>query len=52
MNLNGRENMVIVMSEKTCGFCKHFHLDGMFGFWYEKDHDWTLVSENCSDFER
>lgn len=34
------------------GRCKYFHLDGMFGFWCEKDHDWTLVNEICSDFER
>lgn len=40
------------MCKKTCGFCKHFQIDGMFGFWCEKDHDWTLVSGNCSDFER
>lgn len=41
------------MSEKKCGHCKHFHLDGMFDFWCEKGHDWTLnVNENCSDFER
>ena len=40
------------MSEKNCGHCKHFQLDGMFGLWCEKDHDWTLVNENCSDFER
>ena len=40
------------MSEKNCEHCKHFQLDGMFGLWCEKDHDWTLVNENCSDFER
>ena len=40
------------MSEKNCGHCKHFQLDGMFGLWCEKDHDWTLVNGNCSDFER
>jgi len=40
------------MCKQTCGTCKHFHLDGMFGFWCEKDHDWTLVNGNCSDFER
>lgn len=39
------------MSEKNCGHCKHFQIDGMFGLWCEKDHDWTLVNENCSDFE-
>ena len=39
------------MSEKSCGHCKHFHLDGIFDFWCEKGHDWTLVNENCSDFE-
>ena len=40
------------MCKQTCGTCKHFHLDGMFGFWCEKGHDWTLVNGNCSDFER
>ena len=39
------------MSEKNCGHCKHFQIDGMFGLWCEKDHDWTLVNENCSDFK-
>lgn len=41
-----------MMSEKNCGHCKHFQIDGMFGLWCEKDHDWTLVNENCPDFER
>lgn len=36
----------------NCGYCKHFQIDGMFGIWCEKDHNWTLVNENCSDFER
>ena len=36
--------------KKNCGRCKHFHLDGMFGFWCEKDHNWTLM-KNCLDFE-
>ena len=40
------------MSEKNCEHCKHFQIDGMFGLWCEKDHDWTLVNGNCSDFER
>ena len=40
------------MSEKNCGYCKHFQLDGMFGFWCDKNHNWTLVNGNCSDFER
>lgn len=39
------------MCKKTCGTCKHFHLDGMFGFWCDKGKDWTLFNENCSDFE-
>lgn len=38
------------IEKKNCGRCKHFHLDGMFGFWCEKDHNWTLM-ENCLDFE-
>ena len=25
--------------KKNCGRCKHFHLDGMFGFWCEKGHN-------------
>lgn len=40
------------MSEKNCEHCKHFQIDGMFGLWCEKDHDWILVNGNCSDFER
>ena len=27
------------MSEKNCEHCKHFQIDGMFGLWYDKDHD-------------
>ena len=52
------ENMILKkkggdeMSEKNCEHCKHFQIDGMFGLWCEKDHDWTLVNDNCSDFER
>ena len=38
------------IEKKNCERCKHFHLDGMFGFWCEKDHNWTLM-ENCLDFE-
>ena len=37
--------------EKNCGHCKHFEIDGMFGLWCEKGHDWTLV-EYCSDYEK
>lgn len=40
------------MSEKNCGSCKHLHLDGMFDFWCDENHDWTLFNGNCSDFER
>lgn len=36
----------------NCGHCKHFQIDGMFGIWCDKDHDWTLINKNCSDFER
>ena len=38
--------------EKDCAYCKHFQIDGMFGMWCEKGHDWTLMNKNCSDFER
>ena len=44
-----------MMSEKektNCGYCKHFQLDGMFGFWCDKNHNWRLINKNCSDFER
>ena len=42
----------IPIEKKKCGYCKHFQLDGMFGFWCDKNHNWRVVNENCSDFER
>ena len=42
----------IPIEKKMCGYCKHFQLDGMFGFWCDKNHKWRLVNKNCSDFER
>ncbi|WP_296849102.1 hypothetical protein [uncultured Methanobrevibacter sp.] len=38
-------------NKKSCGHCKHFEIDGMFGLWCEKGHDWTSV-EYCSDYEK
>lgn len=37
--------------EKSCGHCKHLQIDGMFGMWCNKGHNWTEV-EYCSDWER
>lgn len=42
----------IRIEKKYCGSCKHLHLDGMFDFWCDENHDWTLFNGNCSDFER
>lgn len=36
--------------DKSCGHCKHFQVDGMFGMWCEKKHNWTEV-EYCEDYE-
>lgn len=39
--------------EKSCGRCKHFQLDGMFGMWCDKDKDWENMDANyCSDYKR
>ena len=42
------------MTEKSCGFCKHCQLDGMFGMWCDiHDDDWVNIdAEKCSDYER
>lgn len=36
---------------KSCGTCKYFQLDGMFGMWCDLGKDWINV-EYCSDWER
>lgn len=38
------------MTEKSCGTCKHFQLDGMFGMWCDLGKDWKSV-EYCSDWK-
>ena len=39
--------------EKSCGHCKHLQIDGMFGIWCDKDHNWTEVENgDCGDWER
>ena len=39
--------------DKSCGWCKHFQLDGMFGIWCDKNHDWKNVENgSCGDCER
>ena len=38
-------------NEQDCGHCKHLQIDGMFGMWCEKKHNWIEV-EYCEDFER
>ena len=40
------------MTEKDCGYCKHLNIDGMFGMWCDKGHNWEQVIENCIDWER
>ena len=44
------------MTEKlNCGYCKHFHLDGMFGIWCDiNDKDYLRYNgeEDCPNFER
>ena len=39
----------------SCGHCKHFNLDGMFGIWcsiHDADYKKYNGEENCPDFER
>lgn len=39
--------------EKSCGRCKYFQVDGMFGIWCDKNKDWKNMDANyCSDYER
>ena len=40
--------------EKSCGFCKHFQLDGMFGIWCDiHDAGWKDIdAETCPDYEK
>ena len=39
--------------DKSCGYCKHLQIDGMFGMWCDKGHNWKNVTgEYCSDWER
>ena len=40
------------MSEKNCGHCKHFHLDGMFGIWCDINDTDYLKEGDCPNFER
>lgn len=42
---------VLDRKDKSCGHCKHFQVDGMFGMWCEKKHNWTEV-KYCEDYER
>lgn len=37
--------------EKSCGFCKHCQIDGMFGMWCDKGYNWKEIIENCIDYE-
>ena len=39
--------------KQSCGYCKHFQLDGMFGIWCDiHDADWRIYDSDCPDFER
>ena len=38
--------------KQSCGHCKHFQIDGMFGLWCDiHDRDW-VNKEYCSDYEK
>ena len=38
--------------KQSCGTCKHFQIDGMFGLWCDiHDRDWVNKIEYCSDYE-
>lgn len=41
------------MTEKDCGHCKHFQLDGMFGIWCDiNDTDYLYNdNDNCPNWE-
>ena len=41
----------VTKKDKSCGHCKHLQIDGMFGMWCEKKHNWTEV-KYCEDYER
>ena len=51
--LKCRKKVVKRMDDEkpSCGTCKHFQIDGMFGLWCDKSHDWMNI-EYCSDYER
>lgn len=38
--------------EKSCGNCGHFQIDGMFGMWCDKGHNWKNVIKDCKDWKR
>ena len=51
--LKCRKKVVKMMDDEkpSCGTCKHFQIDGMFGLWCDKSHDWMNI-KYCSDYER
>lgn len=38
--------------KKSCGFCRHYQLDGMFGVWCDIHEIPLHDAENCKDYER
>lgn len=38
--------------QKSCGRCKHLQIDGMFGMWCDKGHNWKEITGYCSEWER
>lgn len=41
------------LEDKSCGHCKYFQIDGMFGMWCDKGRNWENTDANyCSDYKR
>ena len=44
--------MMGMTENKRCSSCKYFQIDGMFGLWCDKRHNWkNNTNANCSDWE-
>lgn len=46
--------VIDITDKKSCGFCKHFNLDGMFGRWCSiYNMDWRNIDANeCCYYEK
>ena len=41
------------LEKRSCSFCKHCQIDGMFGMWCDKGRNWKNTDATyCSDYER